>query len=92
MTRPSSSTTTASSTNPRPMPPQSSGMVSAGQSSSRMCFHRSSVLAPSSTTARTNVAGTSLARTARTESRSSSWSAVNSSCMRVLPGVAVAAR
>ena len=41
-TRPSSSTTTASSTAPSPRPPSASGTVSAGQPSSTICFQSGS--------------------------------------------------
>src|SRR5215207_7381665 len=79
-TRPSSSTTTASSTSPIPSPPACSGIVRAGQPSSTIWLQRASGVVPFSTTSRSRLMGHSRASTFRTPSRSSSCSAVNSRC------------
>ena len=87
-TRPSSSATTASSGKPRPMPPCSSGIVSACQSRATNVSH--SVAAGVGRLRRTRRRrrehartrwGTRCVSTDRTESRSSSCSAVKSSCI-----------
>ena len=87
ITRPSSSTTTASSTNPRPSPPCASSIVRPSQSRPARVRHSSSAAAksPVSTIPRTSVTGHSFTRTARTAARSSSCSAVKSSCTERRP-------
>ena len=77
--RPSSSTTTAVSRMVSPIPPYSSGTARAGQSRATMEPQSFSGASPVSTTARTTSMGHSFWRNERTESRSSSCSAVNSS-------------
>src|SRR5262249_828606 len=77
---PSPSPTPASSPAPMPRPPACSGTVSAGQPSSTMWAHSASGAAPFSTTSRTRAMGHSRASIARTPSRSSSCSVVNSRC------------
>ena len=84
MARPNSSTTTAISTKERPMPPSSSGMVRAGQSSATIEPQSFSGGSPVSTTARTSSTGHSFWRNERTEVRSSSCSVVNSSSTALL--------
>ena len=84
MTRPSSSTTTPSSTNPSPTPPWSAGTVRPGQPSSTMCCQSASAGSPRSTAARTRPIGHSRARKARTDARSACCSSVNSSSTRQL--------
>ena len=67
ITRPSSSTTTARSTNPSPIPPQRSGIVSAGQSRSSIRFHSALASSPRSTIPRISAIGHSRSSTARTD-------------------------
>ena len=88
ITRPSSSATTASSGNPSPMPPCSSGdrerlPVEADEGVPQLAARVGWAARDrtASTWARTIAVGHSFASTARTESRSSSWSAVKSSCI-----------